>query len=530
MTRFDPSRRAVLRGGLIAGIAVYLAPLGSKAFAALFEEQLLTSPSWNGADGTLRFRVDGTAKVMGQKVFARDIRARDMPHWPQQQAHALVLRVKHADRIYTGFDLSMLDAGLKPDRIVTAADLARDGLAFPTFYGDDMLLPEGKTPAYLGQAVALLIYRDFPRFHAAKGKLQFNDAVIRYGAVTGPLERDPWGAFRFVRVGGRTPDDDDVFSPLKEGVPVPAYRKHVPVWPEGTSKVSAEALRHADAIGQELARPPSNWFVVTRDYVSQSVDTASLEPDNANGWHDPTKHELHLVVPTQSPQEVAGNMAEMLGRSRLGFRRLFLHPCYTVGYGSKDHYNMPYYGAVAAIYGDGQPVRLANDRFEQFQTSLKRHEFRMHYTMAADRKSGKLQSFRANLVANAGGRANFSASVAMVGATAAQSVYYFPKSDLSTVAVASRAVDAGSARGYGTLQSMSATEMMMDEIAEALRMDPIEFRLRNVLKSGMKNTQGAVPGGAIRADEVLERARAHPLWTNRTQRKRTYEAANPGKR
>jgi CO/xanthine dehydrogenase Mo-binding subunit len=154
----------------------------------------------------------------------------------------------------------------------------------------------------------------------------------------------------------------------------------------------------------------------------------------------------------------------------------------------------------------------------------------MRYTMAVERNGGKLQALRANLVANAGGRANFSASVASVGAVAAQSVYYFPKSDLSAVAVASRAIDAGSARGYGTLQSMSATEMMVDEIAEALEIDPIEFRLRNVLKSGMKNTQGAIPGGAVRADEVMERARAHPLWTNRARRKQAYEGANPGKR
>ena len=35
------SRRQVMRGSLIGGIAVYLAPLGSKAFASLFEEQLL---------------------------------------------------------------------------------------------------------------------------------------------------------------------------------------------------------------------------------------------------------------------------------------------------------------------------------------------------------------------------------------------------------------------------------------------------------------------------------------------------------
>jgi len=184
MTR--PSRRQVLRASLIAGIAVYLAPLGTRAFAALFEDQLLTRPDWNGHDGRLKYRIDATAKVTGEKVFARDIRARDMPHWPRQQAHALILRVTKADRRYAGFDLSLLGSDLKPDRIVTATDLKRDRLEFPIFYGEDVLLPEGQTPAYLGEAVAILIYQDFARFRFAKEKVQFNDAVVRYGEVTVP--------------------------------------------------------------------------------------------------------------------------------------------------------------------------------------------------------------------------------------------------------------------------------------------------------------------------------------------------------
>lgn len=108
---------------------------------------------------------------------------------------------------------------------------------------------------------------------------------------------------------------------------------------------------------------------------------------------------------------------------------------------------MPFSGAVAAMYGDGRSVRLANDRFEQFQTSLKRHAFDMRYRMAIDRKSGKIQAFKGDFSANGGGRCNFSPSVAMVGATAAQSIYYIPQNDLTTVATASRAVvDAGSTR------------------------------------------------------------------------------------
>ena len=471
------SRRQLLRASLIGGIAVYIAPLGSRAYAA---------SAWNGPADRLRYRIDGKAKVTGAKIFARDIRARDMPHWPQQQAHALVLRTVLADRLYEGFDLSMLGAELAPDRIVTAADLSRDGLAFPDFYGEDMLLPEGKTPAYLGHAVAILIFYNFARFRFAKEKLQFNDSIIRYGAVTGPLQRDPWGAERFVRIGGKTAFDEDVFSSTKQAPVSPlGYDKHEPVWPQPSpdGDTGAEGMFHAQAIEAELAQPPADWLVLTRDYATQSGDTAALEPDNANGWYDAAWKELHLVVPSQSPQEVAEGAANLLAKSRIGAKRLFLHPCFTVGYGSKDHAPMPYYGLVAALYGDGRPVRLANDRFDQFQAGLKRHQFSMRYKIGVDRRTGLLQSFQAGILANGGGRANCSVALTMVGATSAASIYYFPKTDVAATALSSRALDCGSARGYGALETLAATEIMMDELADALGLDPIEFRQRKVLKT-----------------------------------------------
>jgi CO/xanthine dehydrogenase Mo-binding subunit len=527
--RARPSRRQVLRAGALAGIAVHIAPFGTRAFASLFEDALLTRPAWN--DGILKYRVDGISKVTGEKVFARDIRARDMPHWPQQQAHALALRVTKADRRYAGFDLATLGSDLMPDRIVTAADLTRDGLDFPSFYGKDMLLGEAETPAYLGQAVAILIYRDFARFAFAKAKLQFNDAVIRYGEVTGPLQRDPWGSSRFVRVGGKTAFDEDVFSCLKDGPIFPSYDKHEPVWPKPArdGDVAAQGIYHADRIGDELANPPADWLVLTGDYATQSGDVAALEPDNANSWYDSARQELHLVVGTQSPQEVAEGVAAMLGASRIGLKRLFLHPCFTVGYGSKDHAHMPYYGALAAVYGDGRPVRFANDRFEQFQAALKRHQFGTGLTAAVDRRTGLLQSFRANIIANGGGRANCSPELTMVGATSVQSIYYFPRSDVAATAISSRALDCGAARGYGALETMTATELMVDEIAGELGLDPIEFRLRNVLKTGMRSALGAIPHGTQRAEAVLEKARAHALWTDRVARKHAYDAAHPGK-
>lgn len=525
------SRRRFLKASTIAGVTVWLAPLASRSYAALFEEKILAPALWQPAQGAVGRRIDGAAKVQGQKVFARDIRARDMPNWPQQQAHAFFLRATRADAVYEGFDLAPLNAELQPDRVVTADDLARDGLAFPEFYGEDMLLPAGKKPAYLGHAVAILIYRDFPRYRAARERLQHRADVLRYGAVTGLEDKPPWGVFRYVRVGGATPYDEDSFSSLRDAPIFPTEKKPLR-WPkvDADSSIGTRGMAAAQDIASELALPPAHWLVLRRRYTSQSIDTAALEPDNANAWWDAERGELHLVAATQSPQEVAHESALMLAKSRFQVKQLFVHPCYTVGYGSKDHCNVPFYGLVCALYGDGLPVRFATDRFEHFQTSLKRHAFDMDYAIAVDRRTGRFQSFQATLTGNGGGRANFSPSVAMVAATAAQSVYYFPKNDLTGIAAASRAVDAGSARGYGTLQSMAATEMMVDEIAQALGLDPIELRLRNALKSGMKNTQGAIPAGAVRADAVMEQARRHPLWTERGQRKAAFDAQHPARR
>lgn len=526
------NRRDFLKTSVVAGITVCIAARSSFSRGALFESRYPAPPSRPPRTGAVSARTDAVAKVTGNKVFSIDMRARDMHGWPPNQAHAMLLRVTEADHIYEGFDLAPLDNALVPDRIVTAADLHRDGLAFPPFYGEDMLLPQGKTPAYLGQAVALLIWRDFDRFRRAKTQLKFRDDLIRWGAHTGPLEREPWAGFRSVRIGGKTATDEDIYSAMKYAPLVPKrFHGKLPQWaqPDSQGTLDEQGMAFAQTIAKELDLPADTSLVLDREYFSQSIDTAAFELDNGIAWFDQADKTLHLVTATQSPEEVTCGTAHMLSQSRWNAKRLILHPCSTVGYGSKDSNPFTYYVSMAALYGDGWPVRLANDRFEQFQASLKRHSFHMKYRISANRRTGLFEAFQAELTGDGGGRKNYSAEVCMVAAVNAQSIYYFPRSDIAGVVRASRALDAGSARGYGTLQSMSATEMMVDEIAAELHIDPIELRLRNALASGTKNTQGAIPGGAQRATDILLRCREHVLWKHRDQRKREFETMHPGK-
>lgn len=524
MSHPEISRRAFLRGSIIAGIGVTLAPLGSRAFAALFEEQVTQSPQpWFTRAGQARGRIDGVSKACGAKVFARDIRAKDMPGWPVQQGHAMLLKATKTDRLYASFDLSMLDEGLQPDRVVTAADLDKDGIAWPPSHGPDPFLPQGQVPMFIGHPVALLIWNDFERFRQAKNKLKFNDKVIRYGAETAPYQRDPYGSFRYVRVGGDNPFAADTFSSLKDSMLFPLIRERKPVWSQQAKingDLTEQGLYYAEQMQAQLASPPDDWLVFDERYRTQSVEPAALEPDNGNGWFDPVSKTLHFVVATQCPFEVAEQTAHMLAPSRFGVASLNMHPGYTVGYGSKDNNIFVFYAALAAMYGNGVPVRLANDRYDQFQSGIKRHAFDMHYQLAVNKQDHSFQIFRAHMDVDGGGRANYSSSVAAVGATAAQSIYYLPRSDLAATAYHSRGVEAGSMRGYGTLQTMAATEMMVDELAERLDVDAIALRKKNMFKTGMKNTQGAIPAGALRLDEILDKAAQHELWKNRAMRKR----------
>ena len=113
-------------------------------------------------------------------------------------------------------DLARLEGALKPSVVVTAADLDRIGTQVPEFYAGDLFCPPGKTPLYLGQPVALLIFEKFDAFDQARLALR-DGTFVQFGEETGPVVIPDYGAFRFTRVAGPSPDKPDVYSPIQAG-------------------------------------------------------------------------------------------------------------------------------------------------------------------------------------------------------------------------------------------------------------------------------------------------------------------------
>src|SRR5262245_13482040 len=86
------SRSELGQGDTASGIAPSLSRLAlaeEPGFAA--RETLPGRQAWNPA-ATGAGRIDGVPKVTGAKLYASDFRAADLPGWPANTSHAMLIR------------------------------------------------------------------------------------------------------------------------------------------------------------------------------------------------------------------------------------------------------------------------------------------------------------------------------------------------------------------------------------------------------------------------------------------------------
>jgi len=276
-----------------------------------------------------------------------------------------------------------------------------------------------------------LIFEDFDTFDQARLALR-DQAVLKFGAETGPVKMPNYGQFRFTRVGGPTPDAPDVYSPSKNGWVSPGFFENsgAPIWPRlpvPSGLRQGRKLRRKDP--RRARCENSALLVLDREFETQSVDPMALEPESGLAWYDAGRKNLNLVISVQSPAEIATAIAYLLGNAQSAFKPAHINTNFAScggGFGGRDHTPFPLYVALAGMFFPNRPVRLANNRFEQFQLGIKRHAFKMRTQIGVDRATGKIVGFAADHALDGGGLANFSAQVASVGALAALGIYYAP--------------------------------------------------------------------------------------------------------
>src|SRR5260370_13942304 len=210
-----------------------------------------------------------------------------------------------------------------------------------------------------------------------------------------------YGQFLFTRVGVRTPNGRDVYSPVKNGWVSPGFFESSgrPVWarlPLPTGQVYAEAATYGEKIRAELAANNPALLVLDREFETQSVDPMALEPETDLPWYDPRRKNLELVVSVQSPYEAATPLAYLLRNHQAAFKPARINTNFAScggGFGGSDYTPFPRYVALAAMFFPNRPVRLANNRYTQVQSGIKRHALKIRTPIGVEQATGNLVRF-----------------------------------------------------------------------------------------------------------------------------------------
>jgi CO/xanthine dehydrogenase Mo-binding subunit len=183
-------------------------------------------------------------------------------------------------------------------------------------------------------------------------------------------------------------------------------------------------------------------------------------------------------------------------------------------YGSKSYFKIEPLAVAIARKTGGRPVRLAQSVAESMLTT-RRHSARVRIKTGVKR-DGTLLAREAEVLMDTGAYADNGPRVAKRVISRMIGPYKLDHCNVDVLALYTNTVPAGSMRSIGGPQAIWALESHMDTIAARLGIEPLEFRMRHLLKRGEVLKLGATAmdadlrqgmNAAVRALNWHERSR-----------------------
>ena len=215
---------------------------------------------------------------------------------------------------------------------------------------------------------------------------------------------------------------------------------------------------------------------------------------------------MTIHTASQSPSFVRSEVSRLLGwpENRVRVRTAFLGG----GFGGKLYIKLEALVAACALLVR-KPVRIALTMEEQFYTITK-HGATVRLKTGV-KKDGRIVAREVETWWNGGAYADIGPRVAQKSGLTSAGPY-----DIENIAIDSHAIytnepPAGALRGFGVSQVVWAYESQADIIARALKIDPLEFRRRNILREGRPHATGMLMTD-VDIDAILDRLAQRMEW------------------
>ncbi len=254
-------------------------------------------------------------------------------------------------------------------------------------------------------------------------------------------------------------------------------------------------------------------FTFENTYQTQRVHTCYMEPRVCVVDSD-ARGNLTVWSSTQHLFGLREKLAFALGIP-VGKVKVVKPPYIGGGFGGK--LDMGFIEPICALLSlkTGRPVRAEQTRYEDFITTA-RNPIKMHLKTGV-KKDGTLTARYASSLLDTGSHATHGAVVLMVhGFYGFLLPYRCPNQKWEGRSVYTNNMIGGGFRGYGAPQAAFAVESQIDEICDALKLDPIEFRLKNAHQEGEPHPfEPSFRLSTYRLADCLQQGAAKIGWSER---------------
>jgi xanthine dehydrogenase molybdenum-binding subunit len=446
--------------------------------------------------GTNPIRHDGADKVTGRAKYGADTILPGM-------LYGKILRSPHAHAVIKSVDTSAAAAHLGVHAVVTSADWPETSMKLVD-------LAEGSIHNLGFLSMNVL----------ARGKALYKGhAIAAVAAVSAHAAEE---ATKLIKV------EYEVLKPVLTAIE--GMKPDAPILHERLASVANPALRpggllddNADSMRTNIANEfefnlgdveqgfKDADVIVEKTTTTQAVHQGYIEPQaGVAQWSEDGK--LTIFSSSQGQFTVRDHTARFLGIAVGQVKAVPME--IGGGFGAKG---ITYVEPIAALLSQksGRPVKVQLSRTEVFEGTGPTSGTQISVKLGAT-KEGKLIAAEAELIYEAGA---FPGSPVGAGIQCMMGQYDIPNGHLKAIDVVVNRPKSAAYRAPGAPASAFCMETAMDELAEKLGIDPLEFRLMNIASEGVRRVTGPMTP-LVGYTETLQAVKDHQHYNTKLEGKK----------
>ena len=446
--------------------------------------------------GTNPIRHDGADKVTGRAKYGADTILPGM-------LYGKILRSPHAHAVIKSVDTSAAAAHPGVHAVVTSADWPETSMKLVD-------LAEGSIHNLGFLSMNVL----------ARGKALYKGhAIAAVAAVSAHVAEE---ATKLIKV------EYEVLKPVLTAIE--GMKPDAPILHERLASVANPALRpggllddNADSMRTNIANEfefnlgdveqgfKDADVIVEKTTTTQAVHQGYIEPQaGVAQWSEDGK--LIIFSSSQGQFTVRDHTARFLGIAVGQVKAVPME--IGGGFGAKG---ITYVEPIAALLSQksGRPVKVQLSRTEVFEGTGPTSGTQISVKLGAT-KDGKLIAAEAELIYEAGA---FPGSPVGAGIQCMMGQYDIPNGHLKAIDVVVNRPKSAAYRAPGAPASAFCMETAMDELAEKLGIDPLEFRLMNIASEGVRRVTGPMTP-LVGYTETLQAVKDHQHYNTKLEGKK----------